>query len=196
MEEPRPCPLLSDCHPRPIIQSHFMTNENTFWKGSPSQWLNLGPFSVAALLAAGIITGGIFFPPAFIGLIVPFAYALWSYLTVRCQTFEVTTERLRITKGVINQHIDEIELYRVKDILVERKWWMRLTGLGNVHLQTSDRSLPQLDIPAIRDCIGLREELRKLVEAMRDSKRVREMDFDETGTENGLDDIGGFGDMG
>ncbi|MGJ8642356.1 MAG: PH domain-containing protein [Luteolibacter sp.] len=167
--------------------------ETTFWKGSPSQWLNIGPFSVAILLAIGIVAGGIFFPPAFIGLIIPVIYVLWSYLTVRCQTFELTTERLRITKGVINQNIDEVELYRVKDMVVERKWWMRLTGLGNVHLQTSDRSLPHVDIPAIRDCIGLREELRKKVEAMRDKKRVREMDFDETGDSDGFEDMGDMG---
>ena len=131
-------------------------DETTFWKGSPSQWLNIGPFSVAILLAGGIVAGGIFFPPAFIGLLIPAIYALWSYLTVRCQTFELTTERLRVTKGVINQNIDEVELYRVKDMVVERKWWMRITGLGNVHLETSDRSMPHVDIPAIRDSIGLR----------------------------------------
>lgn len=167
--------------------------ETTFWKGSPSQWLNIGPFFVCILLAAGIVAGGIFFPPAFIGLVIPAIYALWSYLTVRCQTFELTTERLRITTGVINQSIDEVELYRVKDIVVERKWWMRLTGLGNVHMETSDRSLPQVDIPAIRDCIGLREALRKKVEAMRDRKRVREMDFDETGDTEGFEDLGDIG---
>ncbi|MDP4625058.1 MAG: PH domain-containing protein [Akkermansiaceae bacterium] len=169
------------------------TEEKTFWKGSPSQWLNIGPFSVAILLAAGITAGGIFFPPAFIGLIIPAIYALWSYLTVRCQTFELTTERLRITTGVINQNIDEVELYRVKDMVVERKWWMRLTGLGNVHLETSDRSMPQIDIPAIRDSINLREDLRKKVEAMRDKKRVREMDFDETGDTEGFGDLGDIG---
>ncbi|QTN31809.1 PH domain-containing protein [Akkermansiaceae bacterium] len=168
-----------------------MSAENTFWKGSPSQWLNIGHFGAAILITAAIAVGGVFFPPAFVALIIPFAYALWRYLTVRCQVFEVTTERLRITTGILNQHIDEVELYRVKDILVERKWWMRLTGLGSVHLETSDRSLPKLDIPAIRDCIGLREELRKLVEAMRDRKRVREMDFDETGGEDGFGDIAG-----
>lgn len=167
--------------------------ETTFWKGSPSQWLNIGPFSVAILLAAGIIAGGIFFPPAFFGLVIPLFYIIWSYLVVRCQTFELTTERLRITKGVINQNIDEVELYRVKDMLVERKWWMRLTGLGNVHLETSDRSLPHVDIPAIRDCIGLREALRKKVEAMRDKKRVREMDFDETGDTEGFEDMSDIG---
>ncbi len=48
--------------------------ETTFWKGRPSQWLNIGPFTVAILLAAGIIAGGIFFPPAFIGLVIPLIY--------------------------------------------------------------------------------------------------------------------------
>jgi len=167
-----------------------MDEETTFWKGSPSQWLNIGPFTVALLLAAGIAFGGMFFPPAWIALAIPFFYALWSYLTVRSQTFELTTERLRITKGIINQSIDEVELYRVKDILVERKWWMRLTGLGHIHLETSDRSLPHIDIPAIRDSINLRESLRKKVEAMRDKKRVREMDFDETADTEGSGDMG------
>ncbi|MBC7981151.1 MAG: PH domain-containing protein [Armatimonadetes bacterium] len=166
-----------------------MTEETTFWKGSPSQWLNLWPFTFALLLAAGISVGGVFFPPAWIGLIIPFIYAIWRYLTVRCQKYELTTERLRITKGVINQNIDEVELYRVKDMVVERKWWMRLTGLGHIHLETSDRSLPHIDIPAIRDSINLREALRQKVETQRDRKRVREMDFDET-ADNGFKDVG------
>ena len=90
-------------------------------------------------------------------------------------------DRLRITNGVVNQHIDEIELYRVKDTLMVRTWWMRLTGLATLTLQTSDRSLPHLVIPAIANGVDLREQLRKQVELQRDSKRVREMDFDETG---------------
>ncbi len=155
------------------------STEATFWKGSPSQWLNIGHFAAAILLGVAISIGGVFFAPAFIGLVIPLASIVWRYLVVRCQVFELTNERLRVSTGVINQHIDEVELYRVKDILVVRKWWMRVTGLGTLHLQTSDRSMPELDIPAIRDCFGLREALRKKVEAMRDKKRVREMDFDE-----------------
>jgi len=172
-----------------------MTDETTFWKGSPSQWLNIGPFSIAIVLAGIIIISSVFSGPAaplvLIALIFPVIYAVWRFLVVRCQTFELTTERLRITRGVINQHIDEVELYRVKDMVVERKWWMRLTGLGKIHLETSDRSLPHIDIPAIRDSVALREELRKKVEEMRDKKRVREMDFDESADgDSGGDSIG------
>ena len=166
------------------------TTETTFWKGSPSQWLNIGHFGAALLLAAGISIGGVFFPPALIALLLPLGWILWRYLVVRTQIFELTNERLRVSKGVINQEIDEVELYRVKDILVVRKWWMRMTGLGTIHLDTSDRSMPQIDIHAIKDSLELRESLRKKVEVMRDKKRVREMDFDETANEGDLDEIG------
>jgi uncharacterized membrane protein YdbT with pleckstrin-like domain len=156
-----------------------MTEENVLWKGGPSQWLNLGPFTVAALLAAGIAVAGLFFPPAFAGLLLPVFYAVWKYLTVRTRGFELTSERLKITSGVINQHVDEIELYRVKDSQLMRSWWMRLTGLSSVNLQTSDRTMPSLVIPAIRGGDDMRELLRKQVELQRDRKRVRELDFDD-----------------
>jgi uncharacterized membrane protein YdbT with pleckstrin-like domain len=167
-----------------------MTEEITLWKGSPSQWLNIWHFSVAMLLVIGIMIGGLFFPPAFALLLLPAVYLLWKYLVVRTQVFELTSERLRITSGVINQHVDEIELYRVKDSLMLRTWWMRLTGLASIVLETSDRSMPTLEIPAIHGGQEMRELLRKQVEMQRDKKRVREMDFDETaGVDVGSDDM-------
>lgn len=156
-----------------------MTEENTFWKGSPSQWLNIWPFTGALVVAAGLVVGGLFFPPAFAGLVLPLAYIIWKYLSVKTQVFELTSERLRVTSGVINQKIEEIELYRVKDNQMIRPWWMRLTGLSSIVLETSDRGLPNLTIPAVHGGVELREQLRKQVEIVRDQKRVREMDFDE-----------------
>lgn len=158
-----------------------MTEETSFWKGSPSQWLNLGPFTAALLAAVGIGIGSIFFAPVIVALVLPAIYMVWRYLVVRTEVFELTTERLRVSHGVINQTIDEIELYRVKDLQMERPWWMRLTGLASIILETSDRSIPRLVIPAIRGGEGLREILRKNVELQRDRKRVRETDFDEAG---------------
>lgn len=170
-----------------------MSDETTLWKGSPSQWLNLGPFTAGLILLIGIAVAGLYFPLAWLGVLVPGTYMGWRYLVVRCKVFELTSQRLRITNGVINQNIDEIELYRVKDTLMVRSWWMRLTGLASISLQTSDRSLPILVIPAIRNGVELREQLRKQVETQRDSKRVREMDFDETGGVEGAadDDLAG-----
>lgn len=156
-----------------------MSEEQSLWKGSPSQWLNLGPFTIALLLAAAIAVLGLFFPPALAALVLPVVFAVWKFLVVKTQVFELTNERLRITRGVINQKIDEIELYRVKDSVMLRTWWMRLTNLASIQLETSDRSMPQLVIPAIHGGSEMRELLRKQVEIQRDKKRVREMDFDD-----------------
>lgn len=158
-----------------------MNDENSLWKGSSSQWLNLGPFTVAVILAIGIAVGGIFFPPAFAALVLPIGYMLWKFLVVRTRVYELTSQRVRISSGVINQTIDEIELYRVKDTQMFRTWWMRLTGLASIQLETSDRSTPKLLIPAVHGGEKLRELLREQVELTRDRKRVREMDFDDAG---------------
>lgn len=162
-----------------------MNEEKSFWKGSPSQWLNLWPFTgalfVALCILIGAILSGPFLPFVLIALVLPFGYMLWRYLLVRSQVFELTSERLRITSGVINQNIDEIELYRVKDSLMTRPWWMRITGLASIVLETSDRSTPHLVIPALHGGVEFRELLRKNVELQRDRKRVRETDFDEVG---------------
>lgn len=160
-----------------------MPEETQLWKGSPSQWLNLWKHIAALIIAAAICVGGVFFPLAFIALIIPLLWAVWNYLVVRCTVFELTSQRLRFSEGVLNHHIDEIELYRVKDSLMTRPWWMRLTGLATIELQTSDRSTLQLTIPAVPRGEEIREMLREQVELVREKKRVREMDFDDTGSD-------------
>ncbi len=162
-----------------------MNEETTLWKGSPSQWLNLWPFTIALAVIAGILIVAAGFQLALVGLVLPLGWMIWKFLSVRTQVFELTNQRLRTTHGIINQVIDEIELYRVKDIQMNRTWWMRLTGLASISLETSDRGMPSLVIPAVRSGVELREQLRIQVEHMRDQKRVREMDFDETSETEG-----------
>jgi hypothetical protein len=58
-----------------------------------------------------------------------------------------------------------------------------MTGLSSISLETSDRTLPNLVIPAIRNGVDVREALRRKVEAQRDKKRVREMDLDDVNGE-------------
>ncbi|MBK1835367.1 PH domain-containing protein [Roseibacillus ishigakijimensis] len=154
--------------------------ENVIWRGHPSQLLNFASHLVALLLAVGIITGaalsGIW--PLAAAVILPLGWSLWKYLTVRCRVFELTSERLRLYDGVLNQEIDELELYRVKDTTLVRPFWLRVFGLSTLIAETSDRSHPTVHLEAIRDGMKVRELLRKQVESLRDKKRVREVDFD------------------
>jgi uncharacterized membrane protein YdbT with pleckstrin-like domain len=156
-----------------------MNDEQVLWRGTSSQLTNIGPYLVCLLLAAGSVAAGLFFPPfGFALLAVPALWALWSWLVVRCRVYELTAQRLRLSSGVLNRRTDELELYRVKDIGLEEPFWLRMFGLANLELDTSDRSHPKVTIPAIGDAKGLREKLRANVERLRDQKRVREVDFE------------------
>ena len=113
-----------------------------------------------------------------LGALLPLGYMVWKWLVVRCRTYELTTQRMRMYEGVLNQDIDEVELYRVKDTTIHRPFILRIFNLSTIHLATSDRTHTTVDMRAIHDGVTVREMIRKNVEIIRDSKRVREVDFD------------------
>ena len=136
--------------------------EITIWDGSPSQWLNIGPFLI----------GGLFF-----WLLVPAIWALWRYLEVRCTRYRLTNQRLAIRSGVFNIRVVEVEHYRIKDYSLSQPFIFRFVGIGNVELITSDQTYEFITLRAVRNHEWIREELRKSVEAIRDAKRVRQLDL-------------------
>jgi membrane protein YdbS with pleckstrin-like domain len=137
--------------------------EKQIWKGSPSQWTNFGTYVLCIL---------------FCWLIIPIFIALWRFLVVKTWKIEVTNHRLIEEKGVLSKTTDELELYRVKDIRLDQPFFLRLVGLSNIILATSDRSHSIVKIPAIPGGRNLREQLRIAVDARRDKKGVRETDFE------------------
>ena len=140
-----------------------MAQEEDVWSGTPSQVTNFGSF---------IFLGILFF------LVIPLFIIFWKWLVTKNIKYELTTERLRTRSGVLNKKMDELELYRVKDYKVDRPLFLRIFGLGNLVLETSDRSSPIVMIKAIPDAEELREKVRTCVETRRDAKRVREVDFE------------------
>ena len=155
--------------------------ENVVWKGRSHQIVNFWPL-LGALLVALLIFWVAFGTdlPGWLGFLalVPLVYAAWLYLGTKLMVYEFTSERMRIYEGILNQEINEVELYRVKDTRLEKPFWFRVLGLSNIVLTTSDRSLPTIDICAVRNGVEIREKLRKQVELLRDKKRVREVDFE------------------
>jgi uncharacterized membrane protein YdbT with pleckstrin-like domain len=154
--------------------------ENVVWKGRSHQIVNFWPLVASLLLIVLILVGANALDWWWLALLalVPFIYGGWLWLGTKLMVFEFTSERMRIYEGILSQEINEVELYRVKDTRLEKPFWLRLFGLSNIVLQTSDRSLPEVNIRAVRKGAEIREKLRKQVELLRDKKRVREVDFE------------------
>lgn len=170
--------------PNGVKSVERLTMEPTIWQTSPSQWTKLGTYALSLVLVIGAVAFGIVYLP-WLGLLVliPAAIAGWTYLNVRAQVYQLTTERLRFYSGVFDRNIEEIELYRIKDSSVDKPFHLRIFGLGNVHLETSDRSSPSVELHGITDVTYVRDQLRHHVEKVRDQKGVREVDFDSSGGE-------------
>lgn len=155
-------------------------DEPVIWTARPSQITNIWPFIICFLLIIAIVIAAVLLnqPLIAIAAILPFAYAFWKWLTLRCRVYELTTQRIRLYEGVLNQDIDDIELYRIKDTKILRPFWLRFFGLSNLVLESSDRSHPRVTFQAVNNGLGIREQVRKYVEIQRDKKRVREVDFE------------------
>ncbi len=137
--------------------------EKNVWNGTPSQVINIPSFIFCVL---------------FFWLIIPIFYALYRWLDVKFTKYELTSERLITRHGILNKVTDDLELYRVRDYKAERPFFLRIFSLGNIKMQTSDRSHPEVIIRAIPNSEELRETLREYVEQCRIAKRVREVDFE------------------
>ena len=96
-------------------------------------------------------------------------------------TYEITPDRLIIRRGIVNKSIDEIELYRVKNIRIDFSLINQWADIGTISILSSDettRDAP-LVIPHVDAARRRREELRLLVDAARQKRRVREIDMHE-----------------
>ncbi len=167
-----------------------MNQETTLWKGSTSQLVHFWIYLFWLLVTGGIIAAGIllFNPLIYAALAIPFIGIVTRYLLTRSTVYELTTQRLRKSSGVFSRHLDELELYRVKDSTLEQPLLLRLFGLGNVTIISSDATMPLVHIRAVHGAFDAREKLRAAVESERDRKRVREIDHADHADIDPVDD--------
>lgn len=94
-------------------------------------------------------------------------------------TYELTEDRLILHKGILAKSIDEIELYRVKDVRIDFTVINQLADIGTITITSSDettRAAP-LVIADVNHARARREKLRELINAARRSRGVREIDM-------------------
>jgi uncharacterized membrane protein YdbT with pleckstrin-like domain len=163
-----------------------MSEETPLWKGSTSQLVHFWTYLLWIVAAIGIAVGGTIAvnPLIYAALIVPFIGIIARWLVTRTTVYELTSQRLRKTSGILNKKLDELELYRVKDSTLEQPVLLRMFGLGNIKVISSDATLPTLTMDAVPGAYDAREKLRVAVEAERDRKRVRDVEFTETDADN------------
>ena len=127
------------------------------WKSGPSQISNFWSYLLL-----------------FWTVIIP----IWIYLVTRFTKYELNSERLIIKKGILSQNIEETELYRIKDYSVFKPFFLRIFGLGNLVLTSSDKNNKYTSLLAIKDVEKIKDLIRGHVEKSRKRTGTKEVDFE------------------
>jgi uncharacterized membrane protein YdbT with pleckstrin-like domain len=143
-------------------------------RGTLAGW---GTLLLVPIGAVGTLVTGTPFPLGFVALALLIAAVKWfQYLAT---TYEVTEDRLILHRGILRKSIDEVELYRIKDIRIDFTLINQWAGIGTITLLSSDETTAgkPFMMRYIEQAQARREKLRDLVNAARRARGVREFDM-------------------
>lgn len=120
-------------------------------------------------------------PPLFAGPLAG-TFLLWSvYLALtfaarRSVRYTLSTQRLEMEKGVFGRRLESVDLWRVRDVILDQTFLERLRGVGRITLYSSDQAAPVLELGPLAAARPLFDRLRDAVAAARKDARVVPLD--------------------
>lgn len=132
---------------------------------------------ILPLLAITIIS--LFLAVAYLKMLVfvsliTVAMAFYRYLYIRFTSYTITKETITVRTGVVARKFDNLELFRVKDYIVNQTVFERIFALMTVNLYTTDLSTVNIKIQGV-PLSNITEKIRDLVQEARNSNRIFEI---------------------
>jgi membrane protein YdbS with pleckstrin-like domain len=113
--------------------------------------------------------------------LVPFALGvlllMLVWIRVKSCSYRLTTQRLFIRRGWLAKHVNELELYRVKDVVVNQGVLQRMLGYGTITVLADDDTTPEVDLVRISRPTRIKEMIRTQYRAMRQREEVHPTEF-------------------
>ncbi len=75
--------------------------------------------------------------------------------------YELTSQRLRIFRGMFGRSLHEVDLVTVREARLEQKMGERMVNIGDVILITSSKEHPEVRLENVRNPMEARELIRK-----------------------------------
>ena len=92
----------------------------------------------------------------------------WSFTR-----YALSEDRLFLETGLFSTKCEEILLYRVRDISLKITLGQRIFGVGTITIQSSDKSMPVLELKNIKRPRQIKELIHQTVEEMKIARRMR-----------------------
>ncbi len=86
---------------------------------------------------------------------------VFFYLKSRGTHYEITTQRIKLEKGVLSKRQESLELFRIDHFELSKPLGMRMLGQAALHLFSSDAELEKFYIYAVPHLETMAETLRE-----------------------------------
>lgn len=151
--------------------------ERELWKGRYSRrtmigtWLLCGLITVLVLLVGGLwVRNVIVWCILLVALLLIWGYPalllLYRRMSIR---YRLTSQRFFHEAGILRHVTDRIEVIDMDDISFDQTILQRLVNVGTIHITSSDRSHPVLDICGIENV----KEVASMMDDARRHERIR-----------------------
>ncbi len=87
--------------------------------------------------------------------------------------YSIRDQRLYYSKGLFNTTEDELLLYRILDVKLNRTLGDKLVGVGTITLYTADKTTPELKLERVKKSKDVRDLISKMVEEERLRLNIR-----------------------
>lgn len=91
--------------------------------------------------------------------------------------YRLSEDRIFVEKGFLNIHVEEVLLYRVRDLELQLKLTQRIFGVGTVCVHSSDKTAPDLYLLNVKHPREVKELIFRQVEQEKDKRRMRTMEM-------------------
>ncbi|MDR3717288.1 MAG: PH domain-containing protein [Bryobacteraceae bacterium] len=138
--------------------------ERDLYAGHPAMIYSVGqvlPFFIVIALAVGASLAGA--PAAYIVLgvvLLIVIICLRYYLKSVSTRYEITTQRIRLERGLLSKLQESLELFRIDHFELHKPLGMRLVGQSSLHLFSSDSELTNFFIYGVPNLEALADTLR------------------------------------
>ena len=91
--------------------------------------------------------------------------------------YRLSEDRIFVEKGFFNVHVEEVLLYRVRDLELNLRLTQRIFGVGTVSVHSSDKTAPDLELLNVKHPREVKELIFRQVEQEKDQRRMRAMEM-------------------